>query len=139
MINQNQIIEAVCKYLKSQDYPETIPKYTHQRGIDIEATSSNGSKFYIEAEGETSSKPNSPRYGKPFDSSQALEHVSRVVYKALKIKESVESTAKVGIALPLETKHQELINAIKYTLKDLEIVVFWVDDELKVTIEGLFT
>ena len=135
MINQNQIIEAVCKYLKSQDYPETIPKYTHQSGIDIEATSSNGSKFYIEAEGETSSKSTSNRYGKPFDSRQALAHVSRVVYKALKIKECKEATAKVGIALPLETKHQELINGIKQILKDLGIVVFWVDNKLKVTIE----
>ena len=57
------------------------------------------------------------------------------MYKALKIKESVESTAMVGIALPLETKHQQLINVIKHTLADLGIVVFWVDNELKVTIE----
>ena len=135
MINQNEVIDAVCKYLKSQGYPKKRCSYTNQKGIDIEATSLDGSKFYIEAEGGTSSKPNSKRYGKPFNSNQALEHVSRVVYKALKIKESKELTAKVGIALPLETKHQELINAIKHTLNKLGIRVFWVDKNLKVTIE----
>ena len=135
MINQNEVIDAVCKHLNSQGYPEIRRRYTNQRGIDIEATSSDGSKFYIEAEGETSSKLDSPRYGKPFKGGQPETHVSRVTYKALKIKESKELTAKVGIALPLETKHQELIKDIKHTLKDLGVIVFWVDKNLNVTLE----
>ena len=51
------------------------------------------------------------------------------------MNESKESTAKVGIALPLETSHQKLINSIKHTLKDLEISIFWVDKNLKVICE----
>ena len=135
MINQNQIIDAVCKLLNSQGYNEIRCSYTNQRDIDIEATNLDGSKFYIEAEGGTSSKPSSSRYGKPFGGGQPETHVSRVVYKALKIREFKESTAKVGIAFPLETNHQKLINTIKHTLKDLGISIFWVDKNLKVISE----
>ena len=135
MLTENDIINAVCKYLQSQGYSEISSKNTKQQGIDIEAIGPDGSKFYIEAKGETSSKPNSNRFGKPFDSKQALDHVAKATYKALKMNESKESTAKVGIALPLETNHQKLINSIKHTLKDLGINIFWVDKNLKVISE----
>ena len=82
-----------------------------------------------------SSNPNSNRFGKPFNKNQALENVAKATYAALKINESKESTAKVGIAFPLETNHQKLINTIKHTLKDLGISIFWVDKNLKVISE----
>ena len=138
MLTENDIINAVCKYLESQGYSEISSKNTKQQGIDIEATSPDGSKFYIEAKGETSSNPDSNRFGKPFNNNQALDHVAKATYTALKMNESKESNAKIGIALPLEINHQKLINPIKHTLKDLEISIFWVDKNLKVTSEWLF-
>lgn len=135
MLTENDVIKAVCKYLESQDYSGILCKNTNQQGIDIEAISPDGSKLYIEAKGETSSKPYSNRFGKPFDSGQALDHIAKATYTALKMNESKELNAKVGMALPLETNHKKLINSIKHTLKNLGIIVFWIDENLNVTFE----
>ena len=135
MLTENDIIKAVCKHLQLQGYSQISSKNTKQHGIDIEATRPDGSKFYIEAKGETSSNTKSKRFGKPFKNSQALDHVAKAIYAALKMNESKESTVKIGIALPLETNHQKRIESIKHTIKDLGIIIFWVDKNLKVTSE----
>lgn len=137
MLTENNIISAVCNYLTLEGYSNIESKNTKQQGIDIEATSPDGSKLYIEAKGETSSKPNSKRFGKPFANGQPIVHVSKAIYTALKLCETLKGDLpiKVGIAFPVEEKHKELLSYIKETLKDLDISVFWVNAELNVKVE----
>ncbi|MBS3106197.1 hypothetical protein J4419_00865 [Candidatus Woesearchaeota archaeon] len=130
MLTENEVVDAVCKYLKSGGYSDICHKNTKEQGIDIEATSPDGSKLYIEAKGETSSNPNSKRSGKAFNNNQVFDHIAKAVYTALKLRENTHE--KIGIALPVEANHKKHVNFIRQTLRDLDINLFWVDNNSNV-------
>ncbi len=82
MLIESDVIEAVCRFLKSHGYRVTQQLNESQASDDIVAFSANGTKVVIEAKGETSSKSHSSRFGKPFSSGQVLDHVSKAFYRA---------------------------------------------------------
>ena len=138
MLYEWDVIEAVCKFLSSQEY-EIIQKLTEsQRGDDIIAVSLDGNeKIFIEAKGETSSKKGSTRFGKPFSRTQVRNHVANAFYKAARSLNNNEGQSmRSGIALPKKQDHIDLVKKITKALAILQIEVFWVNSNGLVEVAG---
>ncbi len=138
MLFEGEVIEFVCNYLAEHDF-EIIQKLsTKEQGDDIVALKS-GMKLIIEAKGESSSNKNSSRYGQPFNYNQVKTHVGAALYKVLEIltREMNDGNAVVvGIALPNNENHRKCVAKISLAIKPLSIVLFWVNEDGSVDIEG---
>ena len=126
MLTENDVIRAVVLYLTDNGWHIKKVSSTVQRGFDILARKGHSS-IGIEAMGETSSKPGTSNYGKPFNASQRISHVSRALYTAARVVRSGDCQA--GIALPSTVGHKKLIEEIAPALGTLNIVVFWVQHD----------
>jgi len=132
MLTENEVIAIVICHLEKSGYKKISTSNTVQQGHDIVATKGN-SHIYIEAKGETSSKANTNRFGKGFDSSQTKDHVAKAIYKAIETK-SDHPQGIVGIALPDNQRQRDLVNRVLPSLKDLGIVVFFANEDGKVDV-----
>jgi len=72
MLDENEIIEAVCGYLSAQGYTIVERLRTTQHGTDVIATHSHMGRLLIEAKGGTSTRAGSPRFGRSYDPSQVF-------------------------------------------------------------------
>lgn len=133
MLTESEVINAVCQFLKNHRYRVTQKLSETQAGDDIVAFSPNGKKIMIEAKGETSSKPHTARFGKPFSPNQAHDHVSKAFFRA-----AFYAAQKIsaGIALPKNDTHIACVDKIQPILGKLKIEVFWVLPNHKVEIAG---
>ena len=96
-------------------------------------------KLIIEAKGESSSNKNSSRYGQPFTYNQVKTHVGVALYKILEIltrEMNDGNVVVVGIALPNNENHRKCVAKISLAIKQLNIVLFWVNENGSVDIEG---
>lgn len=134
MLTESDVIESVCDFLQNHNYMIKQQLNEQERGDDIIAVNNRGEYFYIEAKGQTSSKIYTKSFGKEFSDSQKLSHVSKALYRAIKMKD--QNNAYVGIALPETTKHLAIIKDIQKTLQSIEIEVFWVKNNRSVRIEN---
>ena len=126
-INENDVIKHVSSYLEKNGYEIISSCDTSQHGYDLIATK-GGKYLYIEAKGQTSSDPNSSRYGKEFDHSQKVDHVAKAIYKTMKTQNQ-EKNCKTAIALPSDNVHKNIITNILPSLKKLDITTFYVDEK----------
>jgi Holliday junction resolvase-like predicted endonuclease len=135
MLTENQVVDAVCEFLLSQGWQIDSKAQTTQKGHDIVARKDR-TILIIEAKGETSDRKGSARHGKPFDSAQCRDHVANALFSAAEAFQISLPLNKrlLGIALPKTKMHQKLIDQIKVALDVLEIAVFWVGQDKKVTI-----
>lgn len=133
MINENQVVDYVCKYLEDNKYTNIVRKYTNQRGYDIVAFDDVGKRLIIEAKGGTSSKSGTNRHGKDFDSKQVGHHVAMALYAASNAIDS-DPDSKVGIALPQNDEHIKAVNKIQRVIELLGIKIYWVSDNGDVTV-----
>jgi len=126
MLTESDVIKAVCRFLTTHGYRVKQHLSESQTGDDIVAVSPKGKSVMIEAKGETSSKPHTARYGKPFNSGQVLDHVSKAFYRAASY-----TTKRVlaGIALPRNEAHMKRVASIQPVLAKLNVEVFWVRPE----------
>ena len=127
MLTENDIVDKLSAHLQADGYEILQSLGTKEKGVDIIAKK-NGQTLFIEAKGETSSKSHTNRFGKPFTKNQIKSHVSRALLASMRILTSQpagQSTA-VAIALPDTVGHRDLINEINLSLKELDIIVFWV-------------
>lgn len=135
MLNENQVIEAVCNHLKSEGLQITDQCSTKQQGYDIVAIHpDSGRRLIIEAKGATSACETSARYGKPFDRKQVLSHVARAFYAAAAALQTENGNVDVGIALPDQDIHNEFIKQIRQALATLGITVYRVAADGKVSV-----
>lgn len=93
-------------------------------GHDIVATKDKR-RLIIEAKGAGSAKPGSARFGKAFDSGQVFDHVAKAILKALR---AVDDGDFGAVALPADKYHRREIAAVRVSLNQVGIGVFWVDD-----------
>lgn len=137
MLDENDVIEAVCIYLKNQEFTILSKCTTNQTGDDIVANHiSSEYHLYIEAKGETSSKQKTNKYGQSFNSGQMLDHVAKAFYRAAKMLQHNDRDLprRVGIALPDNQYHRQHVHAIEQSLNKLDITVFWVNPNKEVTL-----
>lgn len=131
MLTENDVINYLANHLET-DHGYFIQKKatTSQKGIDIIAIK-NGKKLCIEAKGETSSKIQTKRFGKPFTNSQVSTHISMaILYIMLEINKDADND--YAIALPDNLDHRNMICRLLTSLKQLNIKVYFVDIDGKV-------
>jgi hypothetical protein len=126
MLTESDVIQSVCDFLEDHNFSIQQHLNEQEKGDDIVAINDRGEHFYIEAKGQTSSKTNSKAFGKEFSDSQKLSHVSRALYRAIKMKD--QNNSDTGIALPETQKHIKLVKDIEETLRLIGIEVFWVQN-----------
>ncbi len=130
MLTENDVVDAVANHLRADGWRVESTSSTNERGHDILATK-DGVTLAIEAKGETSSKPGSPRHGLVFSSGQVISHVSRALYKAASVFSAGQHRA--GIALPATDRHQKLTMEIQPALEALNVSVFLVHGDRTVS------
>tara|TARA_Y100000588_G_scaffold384357_1_gene475471 strand:+ start:563 stop:973 length:411 start_codon:yes stop_codon:yes gene_type:complete len=126
MLTENQVVKHVCDHLVSRGYTIDQSLHTDERGYDIIAHKDE-KKLIIEAKGATSSKPGTSRYGKEFNRNQVKTHVSVALYAMAKVLNS-NPKYDIGIALPYNKQHIEVVGEIKRALEILSITIFWVKE-----------
>ena len=130
MLTESQVIESVCQHIKNKGFVVSRFLCEIERGIDIEAVAPDGrTQVSIEAKGETSSKSRSNRFGKPFNSGQVFDHVSKAFYCAAR---DTSAGMMAGIAFPKNDLHLKSVAKILPALTRLNIEVFWVLPNRKV-------
>jgi hypothetical protein len=133
MLTENDVIDSVCVHLKAAGYEIIQRSYTDAKGIDVVARHPQAARrLLIEAKGETSSKPRTKRYGKPFDSDQISVHIREAFGTAAKLKAEAHVGDTVVIALPETALHRRHINRIKSAIDSLGIVVYFVQPDRSV-------
>lgn len=125
MINENQVVDYVCKYLEDNNYTVSQRLNTNEKGHDIVAYNVNNKKLIIEAKGGTSSKPVTNRFGKDFDRKQVIHQVAMAIYAVCKTIDS-EPECEVGIALPRNEEHMMAVKKIQRAIDLLGIKIYWV-------------
>jgi hypothetical protein len=125
MLTENQVIKYVSQYLINNGYKILDTKNTSEKGIDIKAIHPEDGSCFVEAKGETSSKKETNRYGKPFTVSQIKTHIGVAILKSFQIKQ-YNVNSNVFIALPHEKNHIEIFNSIKNCLMEAKIKVIFV-------------
>lgn len=135
MLNENDIVEKLTEHLKNNGFEIIQSLDTKSKGVDIIAD--NGKyRYFIEAKGATSSKEHTARYGKAFDSKQIFNHIAKAIFASMKIISSkpAGSKTKAAIALPVTTGHKQELETVRFSIKQLGLKVFWVEQD-KVTEE----
>lgn len=123
MLKMNDVIFAVARHLEDNDWRIENVSTTDRRRSDIQARKGHTSLVII-VKGGTSGKSGTARYGKPFTRSQKRSHVAVALYEATRVISGGDY--KVGIALPSDNDHRELIDRILPALKTLGVVVYLV-------------
>jgi hypothetical protein len=137
MLTEDDVIEAVCSHLERSGYRIVQRCATTQRGEDIVAVHSSGVTLRIEAKGQTSNRPASRRFGKPFDNAQCHNHVAGAFYAAAAMRDA--HGERVGLAFPDTKLHREHAARVKGALQQLAVAVFWVSADRSVAVESTRT
>jgi len=132
MLTEDDVVAAVCEWLRADGYEIRQQLLATQRGFDIVARK-DGVGLVIEAKGAGSSKAHTARHGREFDSGQVFSHVAKAVLKALRTVSAGE--ARGAIALPDNAAHRREIDQVHAALAQAGVVVFWVDEQHRVRVE----
>ncbi len=104
MLNENDVVAIVERYLRDTGWRILRHSSTIQTGPDLEAQHpTSARRLFVEAKGATSARPGSRRYGQPFDRNQARDHVAKAFYSAAKVRDEHAS----AIALPRTPSHED--------------------------------
>ena len=137
MLDENEIIEAVLRYLEGKGWNITQALNTTEKGVDIIAHNNEGDTILIEAKGATSSREGSARFGKPYLRSQIFDRVSKGLYATVCLRGEHKGNKKIKVflALPDAPVFREFVSKIEESLVTLDIKIFWVE-ELGMAKEG---
>jgi len=132
MLGEDDVVDAVRAYLTERgwQYVSSAKAVGKQHGEDL-VMKRGSTCLSVEAKGETSSDPDSTRYGEPFDSGQIASHIGRAVVTALGVVSTGERRA--AIALPATTAHKSRVQRIAPALERLAVTVLWVAADRTVT------
>jgi hypothetical protein len=131
LITENDIVNALAKYLVASGWEISQQLTTRQRGIDLIATRPGLGRLLIESKGGTSADERSNRHGKPFSPVQIVKHVSVAFYYVAKLQSQYPND-QVAMALPADHRHRAAVLAIEPALTKLGIKVYFVDDQFQV-------
>lgn len=127
-LNENEVVEAVCKHLEARGMTDVKSCTTKQQGYDIIARYPDSDRLLIiEAKGATSARPGSARFEAGFSRNQVRAHVAKAFYAAAAALQKEAGKADAAIALPDTENHRHFVAAIKSSLKHLGISVLWVN------------
>jgi hypothetical protein len=140
VLYEDDVVDAVCRYLEHNDYVIRQSLTSMQRGHDIIADKRGDPTWtlYVEAKGEGSSKAATARYGSYFNSGQVFDHVAKAVLKALRVAswDTTGLQSRAGIALPDNAAHVKQVEMVGRALRNAEAAVFWVGQDKSVRVES---
>lgn len=126
MLLEDDVVDAVVKFLSQHDWRIDSVAHAHERGDDIVAMK-DGARLLVEAKGAGSSKPGTKRYGLPFTGNQVGSHVGVAVVRALRWVSTNEP--RPALAFPDDPGHRRQVDPIAPALERIGIGVFWVSDD----------
>ncbi|MBL0319329.1 MAG: hypothetical protein IPP74_08590 [Alphaproteobacteria bacterium] len=133
MLSENELIDALCMYLKSHDYKIVVARTTKEKGIDVIAKKGT-SRLLIEAQGDPGSFKGSKRYERTFSPSQISTSVSTDLYPAADLSSHErQGEDKIALAFPNHPTYLTFIAKIRPVLDELDITVFLIGDDRSVT------
>jgi Holliday junction resolvase-like predicted endonuclease len=135
MLNEGEVIDAVCQCLEQSGYRILTRCTVKQQGIDIVAEHvASKAVLRVEAKGETSTNQASKRFGHAFSSAQVRTHVAEAFYAAAAMLDP--TGPRVAVALPETSIHRKQIEQIAGAMRALNVAVFWVAPDRTVTVES---
>jgi Holliday junction resolvase-like predicted endonuclease len=102
MLDENDVVDAVCRHLEKEGYTILQQRRTTERGIDIVAQ--HGSwlgKLLVEAKGGTSTRRGSARFEKEYTLQQVFDRVAKGFYTAVELYcKHRQRGEQIGLAFP---------------------------------------
>ena len=130
MLNENDVVTAVCCYLESGGYEILQRCSTTDQGIDIVAKHpSNIGRLLVEAKGGTSAREGSARFEKEFNRSQVFDRVAKCLYTAAHMDTARNSDDRVAMAFPDTPLFRDYLGRIKVVTDKLNFSVFLVGQD----------
>ncbi|WP_273652985.1 hypothetical protein [Cellulomonas fimi] len=130
---EDQVVDAVCGHLSDAGWTDIDPRYSHQRGNDVEAWLGHH-RLFVEAKGAGSARTTSKRYGQPFTRKQVYSHVGVATVRALRWVAT--GGVHAALAFPDNEDHRAEVAVMLPVLMSLKVTVFWVAQDLTVQVEG---
>lgn len=139
MLYESQVVRSVATWLQDHGYEIHQALGESEHGDDIIATAPGKKhRLFVEAKGESSSKPGTSRFGKPFSPNQVKVHVGVALYRAAQMLDNqCDLPVRVAIALPANDDHRRVVARVRRALGVLGVEVFWVARDGTVSLEGL--
>ena len=130
-MDENEVVDSVCRYLESKGCEISTRLTTKQTGIDIVAVDQVSKvRFSIEAKGGTSSREGSARYGLPYTASQVFDRVSKGVFTCLRLRSKYNGkNQRIILAVPESTLFEGYIDSVVPVLKKSRIEVWLVSED----------
>lgn len=134
IVNENEIIDAVCVHLAARGCQVVNRCSTIERGIDI-VGQREGVDYFIEAKGGTSSRQGSARHGKPYNQSQVFDLVAKGFYTIACLRGAKGDEAAVGLAFPDTPLFRKYVARVSRAAAALNVSFYWVRPDKTVTEE----
>ena len=129
-LTEDETVELLMDFLKSDGYKILDYCKGHKRGIDITAERNNR-KLLIEVKGARANHNSKIKKRPYFDSGQIKDHFGKAIVKSLEVKSDFPD-CDIAIAHPEDDLIKKHINKSVQHLKKLEIFHFWVSKNGKV-------
>ena len=131
-LTEDETVELLMDFLKSDGYNILDYCKGHTRGIDITAEKNNR-KLLIEVKGARANHNSKIKKRLYFDSGQIKDHFGKAIVKSLETINS-HPNAKIGIAHPDDEDIRRVIGGITKNVTKLGITHYWVNEN-NITIE----
>ena len=130
-LTEDETVELLMIYLKSEGYKILDYCKGHRRGIDITAEKNNR-KLLIEVKGARANHNSKIKKRSYFDSGQIKDHFGKAIVKSLEVK-SDNPDCDIAIAHPDDELIKKHLDKSIQHLKQLDIIHFWVSKNGSVT------
>jgi hypothetical protein len=123
MLAEVDVLNAVAAHLRSEGYRIVEQRSTAERGIDLVAVKANGAVCWVEAKGGTSSRPGSPRHGRPYDAPQVFDVVAKGFYQTMCRRVEAPAGARIAFAAPDTALFIKYLAPLRELASKLEIEI----------------
>ena len=130
-LTEDETVELLMVFLKSDGYKILDYCKGHKRGIDITAERNNR-KLLIEVKGARANHNSKIKKRSYFDSGQIKDHFGKAIVKSLEVK-SDNPYCDIAIAHPDDELIKKHLDKSIQHLKQLDIIHFWVSKNGSVT------
>ena len=131
-LDENAVVDAVCKYLSASGYEIKQRLTTIEQGIDVIAQHPQSKiRVFVEAKGGTSSRKGSERFGKPYTQTQVFDRVAKGIFSCLKLRTEHpdKNTDRVILAIPEKPDYfKKYITTVSSSLDKTGIEVWFAKD-----------
>lgn len=128
-MDENEVIENLCKHLERKGWSILNRVRAGAPGVDIVAERIDGTKFFIEAKGGTSSRQGSRRHGKPYTQSQVFDVTSKGLMQCFHHIASQSNNVSVGFAYPDGKFFRKYLEPIMVLMASIGVWFFCVKED----------